>query len=268
LPNFQIYSQIPIINSVITYEELGVFEALGFIEKDCKLKCTKAEPASVFIPHSSGKYNGSVFEDSRVISHESYFQKDITSPNIEIPFKFISATFNYGGWGSEGGIPRSFFTSEYILLIKDNLIGHLSGNTEIYNKLIAEYLSLEKPEFIDGLVKIYESQNRLGDRVIVYKRRNLPSADNFVKIVQSLTVKDLNNFWNVPFIYAALQINPQLLDLKRQFQQMSEINFSKEVRYHYGSPEQESKIQTLLKNPVDTNKQVDVKYPDILHLKN
>lgn len=262
-PRLQLYSKSPIINNnnLNTYEKLAILDVLEVIEKDCQPGCTQQSPTSVFLPHSSSRYTESVFESYRYINTD--FNESLAVSDIKIPFKFFTGRFNYGGWNEQGGIPKNFFTANYVVLVKNYLKGHLSGNTEVYNKLIAKNMSAEQPEFIDGLVKISEIRNRIGDNIIVYKRQKLPSANNFVKIVKTLIASDPNNLWNVPFIYAALQINPQIPELGGQLEQMSKINIAK-VKYHYGSPKQRAKIKALLKNPININQLENVKYPIFL----
>lgn len=262
ISNLRFDSENPLLNynKFATYEKLSILNVLEVIEKDCKPGCTEKNPTSVFIPHSSSRYNESVFESYRYLNHD--FNKSFTLSDVDIPFKFFNQIFNYGGWGADGGIPKKLFTAKYIVLVKNYFQGHLSGNAEVYNKLVAKKMSADSPEFIDGLSKLSEIPNQLGDNIIVYKRQKLPSANNFVKIVQTLSESDPNNLWNVPFIYAALEINSQISELWQQLEQMSKLNIAK-VKYHYGSHEQEAKTKALLKNPINI-KSENVKYPIFL----
>jgi hypothetical protein len=255
LEKFQFYTNTAVVINIDTYQNLGVEDVLKAIEKDCQPSCL-TKPASVLIPHGSSRYNLNGFLSFSTVNQNIY--PDHQNKN-EI-FNFTTALFNLGGWGLDGGIPKSFFTANYIILVKNNLVlGGLAGNTEVYNKALATELSATNQEFIDGLVAIHETRNRVGDTIIVYKREKLPSADNFVKIVQKLSLIDPNNLWNTPFIYAALQINPQLPELQQQFAKMSEV--IKSAKYHYGTAEQEAMIQSLITEPNAIEKHQNIRYP-------
>ncbi|MBW4509774.1 MAG: hypothetical protein KME64_25155 [Scytonematopsis contorta HA4267-MV1] len=256
IENGEISSKYPYVFKDITYENLKIPEVLDFLEKDCQPECLK-NPHFVFLPHSGWTMNDNVFSSFKPITTNISIHNRFNKP----PLFFLSGLFNYGGWGYEGGIPRMFLNAHYILVVKNkDLIGDLKGNTEVYNRVLAKELSSETPEFMDGLAQVFEVKNKLGD-LIIYKRKKLPSPDNFVKIVQNLALKDPNNLWNVPFIYSALQINPQIPELKQQLEQMPKlINTTK---YRYGTPEQEAKIRDMLAVKKDVNK-YQVKYPEFL----
>lgn len=267
LPSLSFTTQNPVIlaGKRETYQRLGISEILTFLNQDCKELCVNKNNDQKFIPilvPHGAPYSFSVFQSA------SYANKDIIKGDYEstkTPFQFLATHLNYGGWGAEGGIPKGLFKAPFIILVKNFVHGDLViGNSEIYNQTIAQQLSKENPIFMDGLESVFKTKNRIGDTIIVYKRKELPKADNFSRSVELLVEKDPNNLWNVPFIYAALKIHPQSTILQQQLAKMSDPNFIKQVKYEYGNPEQESLIQEILKGSQGLSENTTISYPNFL----
>lgn len=241
-----------------TYQSLGIGEVIETLEKDCQPSCLN-QGNLVFIPHGTFRYNDTTFSSFNLINKYSIYTNNDSLKKLN----YISALFQYGGWGHDGGIPKTFFTANYIVFIKNYFQkGTLAGDTEIYNQSIHEYLSQGKSEFVDGLEKIYEKTNRIGDTIVIYKRNKKPTAENFVKIVKTLTARDKNNLWNVPFIYAALKIQPDLSDLSQQLEEMSKI--VPLVKYNYGNPQQAAEIREIIGQRNENTYQKKIDYPAFL----
>ena len=250
------------VTNTVTYEKLGFIEVVELIEERCKPGCTSEETAFVFVANDSYLYNPTSLQTFHNLDRD--FSDHFTSSNLDVPLEFKSAFRNYGSFDKGGGIGRRFFTANYVVVVKEKLTEFSYPGGGVYKKIFIQNLSSEKPEFLDGLVKIHEKVNQLGDPVVVYERQGLPSDMNFVKMVQTLAGNDPYNLWNVPFICAALNSNPNLSDLHRQLKSMSKILSSGGVRYRYGSPRQESNIKTFLKDYRKTNQVPDIHYPEFL----
>ena len=262
LGGLRFFSKNAAVTNTLTYEKLGFIEVFEFIEDHCKPECTSEKPALVFVANNSYLYNPTSLETFPIIDRD--FNDHFTSSNLDVPLEFKTAFRNYGSFDKDGGISRNFFTANYVVVVKEKLAESYYPGSDVYRKITIQNLSNEKPEFIDGLVKIYEKVNPLGHPVIVYKRQSFPGDISFVKIVRILTRNDPDNLWNVPFICAALNINPNLPDLHGQLKRMAENLSSGGVRYRYGSPLQESKIRTILKDYMKKNQVPDIRYPVVL----
>lgn len=267
LPSLDFSTQNPVIlaDKRETYQRLGISEILTFLNQDCKELCVNKDNDQKFVPilvPHGAPYSFSVFQSA------SYANQDIIKgdyKSAKTPFQFLATHLNYGGWGAEGGIPKGLFKAPYIIVVKNYVHGDLViGNSEIYNQTIAQQLSKENPIFMDGLESVFTTKNRIGDTIIVYKRKELPKADNFAKSVELLVEKDPNNIWNVPFIYAALKIHPQSIVLQQQLAEMSDPNFIKQVKYEYGNTEQENLIRGILKASQGLSQNETISYPKFL----
>ena len=131
--------------------------------------------------------------------------------------------------------------------------------------MITKKLSENDPVFMDGLMPIYKTKNKLGQEIVLYKRYRYPTASNFAKIVEYLAENDKNNLWNVPFLYVALDINPNLTELKKQLKTMSNKNFLDSVSYNYGDIRKKYITQQILQKykQIPASK-LGVIYPDCL----
>jgi hypothetical protein len=230
----------PNIQPIDTYEKLGIEQSITFLEGLRKNK----EVLTVFVTHNSWRYNDANFVSFYSLQKSIYPQ----SPPPDIGLWFKSAPFNFGGWGSDGGVPKSFFTSNYILTVPEHPYGAFNDRKiEIYNFLTQEALAKEQADFMEGLTKVYTQQNANQETIVIYQRNRLPSPKSFVKIVAQYAAADPNNLFNVPFLYAALQIDPSLTELRSQLETMAKSEFLASVPYHFNDPQKEEKVKELLK---------------------
>jgi|GEM_PF-3042716 len=209
----------------------------------------KLKNITVFLPHNA-TYNKTVFNAVSMFSSNLYgFLPGITK-KIKAKQGFESAMFYHGssyiGDYSAGGIPASFFTANFIVLVKNNYEGAYKGQVEIYNKVIAKKLSEQDPLFLEGLKPIYKTKNNNNEEIIVYKRFKTVQNQTFAKIVDAFTQYDKDNLFNVPFIYGALLVNPNLKNLREQMEKMSDPKFIKSVDYVYESQKNKGLTQYIL----------------------
>ncbi len=235
-----LFTNIGNTKPIDTYEKLGIEQSITFLEGRRKNK----EVLTVFVTHNSWRYNDNNFVSFYSLQKSIYPQ----SPPPDIGLWFKSAPFNFGGWGSDGGIPGSFFTSNYILTVPEHPYGAFNDRKiEIYNFLTQEALAKEQAEFMEGLTKVYAQQNANQETIAIYQRNRLPSPKSFVKIVSQYAAADPNNLFNVPFIYAALQIAPNLTELRLQLETMAKSEFLASIPYHFNNLQKEEKVKELLK---------------------
>jgi hypothetical protein len=243
LTRFRVVVKRPEQTTPISYRSIGAMEIVAALERDCsrRFRCGQS-PSLVFVPHSSTTYNESIFDSVRLVRGPVVRGRGLPHSVL----RFSTAVFHRGGFGQEGGIPRAFLTAHYVLLVEGNLRGHLSGRTEVYNRTVAEALTKGRPEFLDGLEAIYETRNALGDRLVVFARTALPSPASFAGIVTALAREDPDNLWNVSWLHAALQIEPEAPELRAQLARMGEPDFRRRASYRYGTPAQEARIEAIL----------------------
>lgn len=249
------------------FNSLKITEVLKALDDDFSLTTTDKKKIHVFLPHSSVKYNATVFGSGADFSFERYGVLAGINSKLNHKIVFSHGTFNLGAFYEFGGIPKFLFTAEYIILVKNHkgVLFPKSPGLEIYNELISKYLSEENSSFMDGLLPIHKAFNNEKEELIVYKRIRLPSNENFVKIVNSLVTKDINNMWNVPYIHASLLIDKNQSSLNDQIKVMSEDEFIKNVKYTYAAydnKQQQETIRSILKHKkID----IDLKYPEFLN---
>lgn len=224
-----------------TYEKLGIDKSIAFLES----QRSGGKIATVFITHSSWRYNDAVFVAYYLSRHS--FAPRSSFPDIGLRFR--TSAFNFGGWGVDGGIPKIFFNSDYILTLPEHEYGAFKNRKiEVYNFSTKEALARQEPEFMDGLSKVYSQKNGVDETITIYRRDHLPSAANFVKIVSHYVKADPHNLFNVPFIYAALQIDPSLTELKSQLEVMAKPEFLASVHYRFRDGKIEAKVRDLLQS--------------------
>ena len=236
----RLFTNSPNLKYFDTYQNLGIEQAIIYLEKQRINK----EVLTVFLTHNSWRYNDSLFVSFYSLRKSIY----PNSPSPDIGLWFKSAPFNLGGWGNDGGIPMSFFTSKYVLTVPEHPYGAFNDRKiEIYNLLTKEALANQQDEFKSGLTKVYAQKNDFDETITIYRRDRLPSPTSFVKIVTQYVKADPNNLFNVPFIYAALQIDPTVKELKYQLEFMARPEFLDSVKYHFTDPTKEEKVKQLLK---------------------
>ncbi|MCS6959164.1 MAG: hypothetical protein RMK91_03865 [Pseudanabaenaceae cyanobacterium SKYGB_i_bin29] len=224
-----------------TYEQIGVDRFIAFLENHRD----KNRNATVFVPHNSWRYNDALFSSFYHLQNSVYPNSSV--PSVGIWFR--SAPANLGVAGIDGGIPKAFFSSDYVLTVPEHPYGAFKDpKAQIYNFFTQEALAQHKPEFMDGLTQIYSAKNSFDETIIIYRRDRLPSPTNFVKIVSQYVQADPNNLFNVPFICAALQIAPTATELRSQLQTMAQPEFLASVHYRFSDPKMEAKVRELLQN--------------------
>ena len=240
------------------YNDYGLLDVLSFIDKNNQ---SQNSPAVIFVTNKA--YNDPLLAAANFSSEMLFGIIPEIKHKITGRIAIAANSFQYGTFSEEGGVSRYFFSCKYIVLINNKLQGLFSGNTEIYNRLLTEKLSQKDPVFMDGLVSIYEKTNKFKDKIIIYERKNLPSPENYAKIMNYLAGKDPMNMWNVPFIYTALKIHPDFKNLEKQLDTMSEGNFISSVNYHYGTPNRENWVRSLLINR-KSGFVFNISYPEVL----
>jgi hypothetical protein len=202
-------------NHPLTYEEAKIDDIFQLVRADClkRKNCSSSFP-SVFLPHAS-RINSSVFTD-----YSLFVRKDSKPISEWTPsWKIQSGLFRFGGWFFSGGIPASFFNSNYIVFYSSISEFQLAEDGELYNRVFHEQLTKKTPFFLDGLEEIAKLDSALGP-IHILRRDHIPSATSFIKIVDLFQNIDPDNWWNHPFLDAVdkLQKNssvPRITHLER-----------------------------------------------------
>jgi len=226
------------------YKNTHILNLISKID-DYNDKHEKFKNLIIFLPHNA-IYNNTVFNTVSMFSSDLYgFLPDIRK-KIKSKQFFTSANYYHGSTYCVGGIPERFFTANFVILVKNNYAGTFKGQAEIYNSVIAKKLSEQNPLFLEGLVPIYTTKNYSNEEIIVYKRAHTVKVESFAKIVDIFAQNDKYNMFNVPYMYQALLIKPDLKNLRDQMDKMSDIKFIKSVDYNYETSKNTGMIKRIL----------------------
>ncbi|MBM4317903.1 MAG: hypothetical protein FJ116_10545 [Deltaproteobacteria bacterium] len=181
-----------------TYEDAKIDDLFQLIRSDClkRENLCSTTSLSIFLPHS-GRINTSVLTD-----YSLFFKKDSKPISEWTPaWKIQSGLFRFGGWFLSGGIPSSFFSSDYIIYYPQISATHLTSDAELYNKIFHEKLRDQTSIFLDGLEEIARLDSTLGP-IYILRRNHIPSVKSFIKIVGFFQTIDPDNWWNHPYLDA------------------------------------------------------------------
>ncbi len=249
----------PITN---TYEQAGIPELYALIEADWRRAPWPSERPTIFFPHSSYRYNESVFNSfaCQRLEIRGFMPPDCESP----PLVSSSALFRLGGYGKSGGIPKEFFAADYMVVVKGQEIGHLRGTTEFYNRLFSNRILLENPVFMEGLIKIAEFKNVLGHEIRLYRRDEPVPLANFARMVGRIASQDSENLWNIPLVASALRADPTSEELRKVWQGLIDpVNWASKT-YRLGTPEHEARLKNLVALDVHDPALIELDYPKVL----
>lgn len=174
----------------------------------------------VLVPSYMGTLNGSLLQTS-YLTLSVVEGKTLPKPP---PITYIDFTFKYGAWGNFGGFPRAYFLNTYTLYSNQGWVETLPDDLLLYPNLLCKRLSEGSPLYWEGMEPVIKDKNAAGFDVVLAKRVSIARPETFLEIMRDVATLDPNNQWNLPFLAAAYQMDPDPL-FKEQIEYMLSDSF-------------------------------------------